>query len=74
MKSAKLGRRGLHPWNKGLTKETDARIAQKAAKAKEYQTKKANNSFNSSKIEKELIENLIKEYGEDNFVTKYLNI
>ena len=36
MKSAKLGRKGLHPWNKGLTKETDARIAQKAAKAKEY--------------------------------------
>lgn len=78
--------KGKPAWNKGLTKETNDSIkatSQKlkghecfvkdweAAKAKEYQTKKANNSFNSSKVEKELIEKLIKEYGEQDVIHPY---
>lgn len=77
---------GRTPWNKGLTKETNASLQRaseklkghecfvtdwEAAKAKEYQTKKQNNSFNSSKIEAKLIDELISEYGEEDVLHPY---
>lgn len=78
--------KGRSPYNKGLTKEThDAlrRASEKlkghpcfvtdweAAKAKEYETKKKNKSFNSSKPEQELIANLIEEYGDEDVIHPY---
>ena len=81
-----LAMKGKPAWNRGLTKETNASILSasnklkghecfvkdwEAAKKKEYNTKKKNNSFNSSKIEKDLISDLIKEYGEENVIHPY---
>lgn len=78
--------KGKVPYNKGLTKEThDAlrRASEKlkghpcfvtdweAAKQKEYDTKKKNHSFNSSKPEQELISKLIAEYGEEDVIHPY---
>lgn len=78
--------KGRVPWNKGLTKETNASILAasnklkghqcfvtdwEAAKQKEYETKKRNHSFNSSKVEKDLISKLIDEYGEENVKHPY---
>ena len=78
--------KGKDPWNKGLTKETDERILKTAdkllghkcfvtdwdkAKEKEYLTKKMRNSFNTSKPEIELLNDLQSKYGEDNVVNQY---
>lgn len=78
--------KGTVPYNKGLTKDThDAlrRASEKlkghscfvtdweAAKKKEYETKKRNHSFNSSKPEQELISTLIAEYGIDDVIHPY---
>ena len=81
-----LSMKGKPAWNKGLTKETDERVKSTsnkllghpdfckdwvAAKAKEYATKKKNNSFNSSKPEADLIKSLKQKYGEDNVKAPY---
>ena len=81
-----LAMKGKPAWNKGLTKETSASIMSasnklkghecfvkdwEAAKKKEYQTKKRNNSFNSSRVEKQLISDLIQQYGEENVIHPY---
>lgn len=77
---------GRIPWNKGLTKETNASLMSTSlklkghecfvkdweeAKRKEYATKRKNNSFNTSRIEKELIADLISQYGEENVIHPY---
>lgn len=77
---------GKDPWNKGLTKETDERVQKTAekllghtcfvtdwdeAKEKEYLTKKMRNSFNTSKPEIELFNDLKCKYGEDNVISQY---
>lgn len=77
---------GRVPWNKGLTKETNASIMAasekllghecfvkdwEAAKRKEYDTKKRNGTFNSSKVESELISELVSQYGEENVIHPY---
>ena len=81
-----IAMRGKPSWNKGLTKETDERIqaySQKLlghpcrvtdweiAKMKEYNTKKTNNSFNISKPEKIMLEELQDKYGIDDVVMQY---
>lgn len=78
--------KGKTPWNKGLTKETNDSLKNasaklmghecfvtdwEAAKKKEYDTKKRNNSFNSSKPEKDLIKQLVAEYGEGDVIHPY---
>lgn len=81
-----LAMKGRQAWNKGLTKETNASLMSTSnklkghecfvkdwelAKQKEYITKKNNHSFNSSKVEKELIKDLINQYGEENVIYPY---
>lgn len=78
--------KGKTAWNKGLTKETNDSIKSTSnklkghecfvkdwdlAKQKEYDTKKKNKSFNTSKLEKEFIDALIKEHGEENVIHPY---
>ena len=78
--------KGKIPWNKGLSKETNDSLKQTSkklmghkcfvtdwdlAKQKEYETKRRNNSFNSSKPEQELIKKLQAEYGEDDIIHPY---
>jgi len=80
---------GHVPWNKGLTKETNASLMSASnklkghecfvkdwelAKQKEYSTKKKNSSFNSSKVEKDLINELIQEYGEEDVIHPYRDV
>lgn len=77
---------GREPWNKGLTKETDERVKRTAdklvghpcfvtdwemAKQKEYITKKARGTSNSSKPEEELYVELCKQYGAENVEHPY---
>ena len=74
------------PWNKGLTKETDIRIKAASdkllghkcfvtdwdtAKQKEYITKKANGTMNSSQPEELMYKELCNMYGEDNVIHSY---
>ena len=78
--------KGKKAWNKGLTKETDDRLLgtslkQKGhkdyvsdwskAKEKEYQTRKRNKSFNTSKPEIELYEKLCNQYGSEQVIHNY---
>lgn len=78
--------RGRTPWNRGLTKETSDSILQTSkklkghecfvtdwdeAKKKEYETKRKNNSFNSSKIEQQLIDDMVRLYGEEDVIHPY---
>lgn len=78
--------KGRTPWNKGLTKETNDSLMSASkklmghtcfvtnwelAKQKEYETKKRNHSFNSSRPEQELIAELIQEYGEEDIIHPY---
>lgn len=77
---------GREPWNKGLTKETDDRVKQTAtkltghpcfvtdweiAKQKEYITKKAHGTFNTSKPEEEFYKELCTQYGAENVEYQY---
>ena len=77
---------GKTPWNKGLTKDTDERVKQTAdkllghpcfvtdweiAKQKEYITKKARGTSNSSQPEEELYKELCAQYGADNVEHPY---
>lgn len=77
---------GKPAWNKGLTKETNSIMKQisdklkghecyvtdwDAAKRKEYETKKLNGTFNSSRLEKKLIQEFIDQYGEENVIHPY---
>lgn len=85
-KAQSAAMKGRIPWNKGLSKETNdslKRTSQKlighkcfvtdwnTAKQREYETKKRNKSFNSSKPEQELIQALQAEYGEENVLHPY---
>ena len=78
--------KGKTAWNKGLTKDTDTRLIGTSlkqrghkdyvldwnkAKQKEYETKKLNKSFNTSKPEKELYEQLCLKYGKGNVLHPY---
>lgn len=78
--------KGKVPYNKGLTKETCQSLMNASkkllghpcfvsdweeAKRKEYETKKLNHSFNSSNPERQLIQDLIAEYGEDDVKHPY---
>lgn len=78
--------KGIIPWNKGLSKETSDSVKSMseklightcfvsdwdAAKRKEYETKKKNNSFNSSKMEQDLISEMVKIYGENDVIHPY---
>ena len=74
------------PWNKGLTKETSASLQNtsdklknhkcfvtdwESAKQKEYQTKKRNNTWNTSKPEEDYYKFLCEKYGKDNIIHQY---
>ena len=78
--------KGREPWNKGQSKSTNASLLAtseklvghecfvsdwEAAKKKEYQTKKKNKSFNSSRPEQELIASLVQEFGAENVIHQY---
>ena len=78
--------KGKTAWNKGLTKETDVRLlgtSQKQkghkdyvtdwakAKEKEYQTRKINKTFNTSKPEDELYNKLCITYGKEDVIHIY---
>lgn len=78
--------KGHTPWNKGLTKETSDSIQSTSnklkghkcfvtdwdvAKTKEYETRKTNNTFNSSKPEEDFINNLKSQYGDDDVISQY---
>jgi hypothetical protein len=78
--------KGNIPYNKGLNKEinkslksaSDKLLGHKcfvtdweAAKAKEYETKKRNNSFNTSKPEEEYYIKLCEEYGKHNVLRQF---
>lgn len=81
-----LAMKGRTAWNKGLNKDTNASMKAASekltghacfvtdwqlAKKKEYETKKRNNSFNTSKPEKQLVEQLKQTYGEADVITQY---
>ena len=78
--------KGTTPYNKGLTKENcDSLLSASnklkghkcyvtdwsSAKQKEYETKKRNNSFNTSKPEEEYYSELLKIYTPDDIVRQY---
>ena len=65
-------------WNKGLTAETDERVARYVnawrtgdAQLKSNETKRNNRSFNKSAPEDKMYVDLCKQYGEDNVVRQY---
>ena len=77
---------GRTPWNAGLTKETNQSVRSTAdklkghecfvtdwtvAKQKEYITKKLHKSFNTSKPEENMYNELVDIYGEENVVHNY---
>ena len=77
---------GKEPYNKGQTKATNASLLSASkklmghscfvsdwedAKKKEYVTKKLHKSFNSSKTEKDMVQNLKQEFGEDDVIAPY---
>lgn len=81
-----IAMQGGTPWNKGLSKETDDRVASASnkllghecfvkdwtlAKQKEYITKKLHNSFNTSKPEMQYKTELESLYGSDNVISQY---
>lgn len=85
-KKQSLSMKGHIPYNKGLTKDTCPSLmsaSQKLmghksfvtnweeAKKREYETKKRNGSFNTSKKEAEMFETLCEKYGKDNVITQY---
>lgn len=78
--------KGKQAWNKGLTKDTNESILRTSeklknhkdfvidwnkAKEKEIETKRRNNSFNTSKPEKELYQKLCIKYGKEDIITQY---
>lgn len=81
-----IAMQGKPAWNKGLTKDADERVQNaanklkghkcfvtdwSAAKAKEYLTKKLNNSFNTSKPELQYLSEFQATYGIDNVISQY---
>ena len=81
-----IAMRGKTPYNKGLTKENYESLNSASkklkghkcfvtdwekAKQKEYETKKKNGTFNTSKKETELYNQLCEEYGSCNVLTQY---
>jgi len=81
-----IAMQGKTPWNKGLTKELDTRVKSTSdklvghkcfvtdwttAKQKEYITKKANGTMNTSRPEELMYKELCTLYGQDDVVHSY---
>lgn len=71
---------GTPSWNKGLTAETDERVAKYVepwrngtAQLKSNETKSRNHSFNKSEPEEKMYIDLLKEYGEGNVIRQYVD-
>ena len=77
---------GRSPYNKGLTKDTCESLRSTSkklmghkcfvtdwelAKQREYETKKRNGTFNTSKKEQEMFQYLCEQYGKNNVLTQY---
>ena len=67
-------------WNKGLTAETDERVAKYVnawrtgdAQLKSNETKRNNRSFNKSAPEEKMYEELCNQYGIDNVIRQYFD-
>lgn len=78
VKKASDTHKGVTAWNRGLTEESDDRVKKYAEKnrseesrAREYETRKRNNSFNTSKPEQLFKAYLVEKYGEDDVVYQY---
>ena len=67
----RLSRSYENPWNKGVKTGAWTDEQKATVLAKQYETKKRNNSFNSSKPEDNYYIHLIDVYGEDDVVRQY---
>lgn len=80
--------KGRVPYNKGLTKDTSVSVLScskkllghecfvkdwELAKQREYETKKRNGTFNTSRPEEELFRSLCNEYGSENVLKQYVD-